>query len=91
MGARFVERALGRQHDSDGRADNDLALDVDAPAHRLNRPFGDRKAQAGAAVVGGADVVPALPEILEDAVDVLGLDPDAVVLDGDERRRLARS
>jgi hypothetical protein len=35
--------------------------------------------------------VPALPEILEDAVDVLGLDPDAVVLDGDERRRLARS
>src|SRR5512140_5747 len=82
----------GGQEDTEGAADSQLRVQLDAPAVRLHDLLGDGEAQAGALGAAGEQVVRAV-EPLEDALSVLRLDAGAVVLhlDGDVLSRAVRA
>src|SRR5712671_6629055 len=72
-------RSGGRgQLDPEGGADSLLALDLDAPAVRLDDALGDGEPESGALGVAREQVVGAV-EALEDALALVRADADAVV------------
>ena len=75
-----VDIGPAREREEEGRTLAAHAPGLEAPRVEAGVLEGDRQAQAGPARLAGAGGVGA-PEAVEDVLEVLGRDPDAVVAD----------